>query len=287
MKKITKSLILAMAVLGSVPVRADTKTFEFHSGVCAGKTCSISIDSGRNVTVVSPSGERGHGLLYDGNRIEVGWRYEGCEFIRSSATLYYSQGGVSLVRWDDRKVWGPDVECGVDEDTIAERVADCAKLPGSSADYKGDVPGQKLVEWNLVSRARHRSSGRYYEVWKDSKTGLLWGDRLEGSYSHYDAIEIKDGVVKYEKACHSKEGRIAYARITEKHFGLPTAEEFREAEKDGIEFVLPNMPTFGRADEYFWTATLDSQKAGDAYFFRGGLSSASRNVGGWARCVGR
>ena len=209
--------VLSLALFRAAPVSADSRIFQFHSGICAGGTCSISIDAAGSVTAVNQEGQRATGRVYEGNHITTYWGMQGCVAIYLDGILSYSKGVVKAVYWDDRTIWGPDSECGTNEGTTESRIADCAKLPGSSAGHKGPIPGPNLVEWNLVSRSRYPFWGRFYEVWKDSKTGLFWSDRLSKEYC--------------------------------KNCGSPDLQELKEADENGIGQVLPRGKAYcGRPD---------------------------------------
>lgn len=132
---------------------------------------------------------------------------------------------------------------------VEDRIKDCSMLPGSSKTTS------KSVRWDLVARRRDSSTGKFYEVWKDSKSGLTWGDLLDSNTTHYNAVGMAaNGKVAQEKACapDSEEAKRANARVSEKSFALPTIEEFEAAEKNGVREVVPNM-----AGYYFWSASLD------------------------------
>lgn len=165
--------------------------------------------------------------------------------------------------------------------TVEDRIRNCIALPNAIKKT------QSGVSWNLVSRSRDPKIGKFYEVWKDSQSGLLWGDRLDKRYTHHDAIALGiNGKVVSETACGSDEGKVASAGIGEKKFGLPTIEEFQQAEKNGVREVLPNMK-----DYFFWSASRDPGYTGYARGFNGydGVSSsvAVRVYVNSVRCVGR
>lgn len=188
--------------------------------------------------------------------------------------------------------WADSRECGLKQSSIDKRIQDCSLFPRSSKMTSANV------QWDLVARSFDLSSGRTYEVWRDSETGLLWGDRLEGSYAYDNiyspgayAVEIdtdsSQGRVIKEIACLSDRGSLANARITEKRFGLPTIEELDVALNNGILEVVPNlyMSLF-----VYWSATLDS------YLYQyarvvdtRGMSTTSmyRGLSNSVRCVGR
>jgi hypothetical protein len=164
--------------------------------------------------------------------------------------------------------------------TVEDRIKNCIALPNASKETKA------RVKWNLVSRSRDGKTGKFYEVWKDSQSGLLWGDRLDSNYIHYSAVRLgDDGKVVTEKACHSREGRTANAGVREKKFGLPTIEEYVQAEKNGVREALPNMENY-----LFWSASLYPDNAYTARGFdgnNGGLFFDGLSYDHSVRCVGR
>jgi hypothetical protein len=167
---------------------------------------------------------------------------------------------------------GPDVvkpifpECGTSQTTIAGRMQNCAAFDGSSKTTKS---GGK---WALVARRLNSKTSETNEVWMDLKTGLAWGDRVEGDLNRAINTYTQN---QAETACGSKEALVANAGITEKIFSLPSKTEFVQANKDGIAEILPHV------DE-FWTSTVDpKQKDGSKAFafdlVSGQFDSAPRN----------
>ena len=61
--------------------------------------------------------------------------------------------------------------CGLIGD-ISERIENCATTPGSS-----------LNEWQLVVRTKSNT-----EIWRDKRSGLIWGEKLSDTYNHIDAV---------------------------------------------------------------------------------------------------
>lgn len=97
------------------------------------------------------------------------------------------------------------------------------------------------------------------ESWLDETSGLIWHDKEEGQYTHYEAVEkFKDS--------------------------LPTVKEFKLAEKHGFREVLPNI------EDSFWTSSMHSKITMEAYDFDGRdgvIYSASRDYAyNSVRCVG-
>ena len=134
------------------------------------------------------------------------------------------------------------------QSSIDARIKDCSAFSDSTK------KSSKNVEWNLVSRRRDAETGKYYEVWKDSKSGLIWGDTLDNRYTHYKAVD----------ACSSSDGKRASAKITDKSFALPSKDEYVDAEKNGIRGILPNMK-----DRWFWSSSVLPQGSGYAFYFYG------------------
>ena len=98
------------------------------------------------------------------------------------------------------------------------------------------------------------------ESWKDLATGIVWHDREDRKYTHYEAVE-KFGV------------------------NLPTIEEFEAAEKHGFREVLPNMKEYS-----FWSASLNPSSMDYARFFNGYGGYGGYCIRGphySVRCVGR
>lgn len=83
----------------------------------------------------------------------------------------YSGLGVSS---KDRTGWG-STTCGTTQITVALRIADCANIFGVGATWDGTLNGNAgQTIWVLVTRTGANSNGMGREVWKDTKTGLLW-----------------------------------------------------------------------------------------------------------------
>jgi hypothetical protein len=127
------------------------------------------------------------------------------------------------------------VECGIHEQTVEARLRACAALPRSEKVGAGAA----ATAWNLVTRRFAPETGKYYEVWRDAKTGLLWGDRLEDDYDHYHAVRMNDdGTVRTELACATADAERANGHIGEIRFRLPTLPEYRQAREDQMKDPL-------------------------------------------------
>jgi len=156
--------------------------------------------------------------------------------------------------------------------SLEDRIKNCAKLPASVKKVKAHKG--KEITWQLVSRMQDpKNSKKFYEVWKDTQTGLIWGDRLSKKYKHYDAVKLRDdNSVIEETACNSYEGKIANTNISERKFRLPTMKEVKQANKNGLFEVLPNMGSY-----FFWTVTMD---ANSNEYARGYKNYGDLNTGG-------
>jgi hypothetical protein len=181
--------------------------------------------------------------------------------------------------------------------TVEDRIKNCISLPGA---VQEPVPG---VKWHLVARTRDEKTGRYYEVWQDSQTKLLWGDRLDKTFAHHEAIVLGSNCRKVrpanpnesdskacnvilETACTSEEGIKANAGLGGVTFGLPTIHDIRLARRHGMERVLPNLE-----GATFWSASLKDHLIGkdEAYLFThsAGTYYSSPKERFSVRCVGR
>lgn len=68
----------------------------------------------------------------------------------------------------------PTITCGISQATIAGRIADCLVQNPGTATWSGSTQGiSGEGTWALVTR----TSGAK-EVWRDERTGLLWGDSV-------------------------------------------------------------------------------------------------------------
>lgn len=75
------------------------------------------------------------------------------------------------------------------------------------------------------------------EIYKDTKTGFLWGDRLSVEFNNYGS----------QKACGNDLTEAGI--LKEVSWRLPTVREFETAASHGMKEALPNM------NHSFWTST--------------------------------
>lgn len=100
---------------------------------------------------------------------------------------------------------------------IEDRIKECNLINGDFA---------------LVSRTE-----KGLEIYKDLKTGLLWGDRIMSDFNQYGS----------QKAC---EQELTEAQLlSEVNWRLPTVHEFEVAAARGMKSILPRM------FHAFWTST--------------------------------
>lgn len=106
--------------------------------------------------------------------------------------------------------------CGL-QGSIEERIKDCAQTKGNFA----------LV---AVTEKGH-------EIYKDIKSGFIWGGRIPIDFNHYGS----------QKAC--SEDISGYEILASMKWRLPTIREFETAAANGMKAALPNM------DHWFWSST--------------------------------
>lgn len=140
--------------------------------------------------------------------------------------------------------------CGL-SGSIEKRIKNCNK---------------KKDNFALVARTKEG-----YEVYKDLRTGVLWGDRLSSKMNHHSA----------EKACNSNLKEVA--GISDVVWRLPAIEEYKEAEQNGIRDTLPNMYYA------FWSSSVHRYNSNYAWLFNGvGAGYYDRNYDDFSvRCVAR
>ena len=115
-------------------------------------------------------------------------------------------------------------------------------------------------------------------IYKDTKSGILWGDRLPLPMNHYDAL----------KACKADLPEVG--GISGVTWKLPTKEEYEAATTSGITSVLPRMGERG-----WWTSSVVSDNTNSAFVYAvshlislgGQIEQISRDYErGSVRCVG-
>lgn len=123
--------------------------------------------------------------------------------------------------------------CG-NQGTVAQRIQDCSYSPQA-----------KKSGWSLVTR-----TAEFKEVWQDSNTGLVWGDRLPNTMNYDDA----------QKACNGSASENGKLRLA---FRVPTIDEYKQAEKNGIRSALPNI------GYWYWSSSVYSEYTRGAWLFSG------------------
>ncbi len=104
--------------------------------------------------------------------------------------------------------------------TIEERIKDCSYLDSSTHG-----------NFVLVTRTKY-----YVEVWKDTKSDLIWADTHNQDYLQFLGSRI----------CQSGEPSNG---LLELPWRLPTKKEFNDSYQNGMGAELPNM------NHWFWTST--------------------------------
>lgn len=106
--------------------------------------------------------------------------------------------------------------CGL-QGSIEERVKECAQAKGNFA---------------LVS-----ATEKGLEIYKDIKSGLLWGSRIVSDFNHYGS----------QKAC--TEAISDYVVLNSLKWRLPTIRELEDAYVHGMKASVPNT------DRAYWSST--------------------------------
>lgn len=128
---------------------------------------------------------------------------------------------------------GDTPECGL-TGSVEDRIVDCS--------YQSDSVKGSFV---LVTRTKELK-----EVRKDTKSGILWGDRLPSTMNHYDAL----------KACKADLPEVG--GIGGLTWRLPSIEEYKVAETDGIRSAL-------LMSGWWWSSSVSSNYSSDAWVFNG------------------
>lgn len=178
-------------------------------------------------------------------------------FIVSGLMLLGSSSSFAFV--DSQYSQKEKLPCGL-KGTIEDRIRDCSSQESS-----------RRGVFILVTRTDEFKK----EVYKDSTSGFLWGDRLPSVMSYYDA----------EEACKASLEEVG--RISEVTWRLPSIEEYRKANFNGITAHLPNMR------HAFWSSSLHPSYSDVAWLFYGydGYTDSfgDRNYNDYVsvRCVAR
>jgi hypothetical protein len=101
--------------------------------------------------------------------------------------------------------------------TLEERIKDCDEAKG---------------DFVLVSR-----DAKGGEIFKDTKSGLIWGDRISTDFNHYGS----------QRACSSD--AFDPGTLKDLKWRLPTVKEFQTAASHGMKNSLPRM------EHWYWTST--------------------------------
>lgn len=222
----------------------------------------------------------------------------------------------------DRSTWS-NTTCGTTQTTIDARIADCASIFASNATWDGTdrgSAGQSI--WKLVTRTGSISSSKGREVWMDTRTGLLWSSLVAttlnwckgagshsitgNTYADTDSSSVcnnstyQNTATTAVSACFEATGfstsdvnidnagkaGLSLSSTPVIAWRLPTIYDFKQAEVDGIRFVIPDIGV-GSGE---WAATLYSTDHSQAWYFDSnyGTTGIGARTGNHAiRCVGR
>lgn len=106
--------------------------------------------------------------------------------------------------------------CGL-TGSVEDRIKECAQSKGNFA---------------LVTLTE-----KGHEVYKDLKSGLIWGTRVPTDFNHYGS----------QKACSSEVN--GYEALSDLKWRLPSIKEFESASQHGMKAALPNL------EHYYWSST--------------------------------
>lgn len=201
----------------------------------------------------------------------------------------------------------PTTPCGVGAglNTINLRIADCLTLNPLTSMWSASTNGiSGEANWKLVTLVGGK------EVWRDERTGFLWGDHLNAdNWCRASGNGQADGICNGNTASMCAEGGTLSPAIAGEDWAngvydlakggmgatgssnspsvrwrLPTRNDLMQAEIDGIRFVLPNLT-------YYWSATIFSNSRDSAWTFlsfnAGGFQNALRSDNNPVRCLGR
>lgn len=105
---------------------------------------------------------------------------------------------------------------------------------GKEGSLEDRIKECNLTKGNFVLLARDEKNN---EVYKDLKSGLLWGNRITSDFNHYGS----------QRACSGEnpESQI----LKDLKWRLPTIKEFEQVAAQGAKSNLPHM------NHWFWTST--------------------------------
>ncbi|HLE01069.1 MAG TPA: hypothetical protein VJB59_12450 [Bdellovibrionota bacterium] len=179
--------------------------------------------------------------------------------------------------------------CGTAEGSIESRIADCAEEWDGAVNTAGPA-----AKWKLVTRTADLD-----EVWLDSRTGLLWSDRLGAAATNFcnasGSNEDLSGIPGLANCsgipgwCDSASMVRYRGNLTSGvYWRLPTNFDWLQAEIDGVRFVLPRMADLST---YWSSSFVDEVGSTRVRFFSGTTGSISNAVAAIeqhsVRCVGR
>ena len=171
------------------------------------------------------------------------------------------------------------------------------------------------------------SSGKGREVWQDQRTGLLWSSivstllnwcKASGSNNitgnpvaesdpssyctsaTYQATTGSAVSACFEAAANFTTTDVAIDSLGKGGLGrtstpvvgwrLPTINDYKQADVNGIRFVMPDNMAATGSFTYEWSASVSANLRGAAWLFygsNGGLTNLFRNTNYFVRCVGR
>lgn len=217
-------------------------------------------------------------------------------YISAHGTLPPGYRNVPIVADDNRQnsyISHAGVACGL-SGSIAQRVADCNQnLTMSTLGTEGEA------DWELVTRTALNGS----EVWRDTRTGLVWSDKLmkgtdntfdwnsasgaEGTSSHCAEVIDKTTDSEFDDQKGNLSLRSTPARVI---WRLPSRNDWLQAIIDGIEYISKSPSGLDNNDHWSSTPSNSSESWVITPSYNGIQTSLSftsvRNSLQHVRCVG-
>lgn len=230
----------------------------------------------------------------------------------------------------DRSTWGAST-CGdlPADDTIAKKIAHCNSVFGTNATWDGSTKGiSGEGTWVLVSRIGDKVGELGREVWRDERTKLLWsslvssaglnwcmasGNRQADDPSNFCndvtyQAQLPDDAISacaegagltniHAQIDNSAKAGLSLTSTPSVAWRLPTANDYKLADLNGIRFVLPDTGVYDvlanqlAVKNFDWVATgLSYSNANYAYRYStsmGWTDMNTRTALQSVRCVGR
>jgi hypothetical protein len=129
---------------------------------------------------------------------------------------FYLFMAILVMPWAQSQAQSQSNPCGI-EGSVSERIKNC------NFQKEGFI---------LIAR-----NDKGVEIYKDEKSGLIWGDRISNDFNHYGSQKACSNDIPEDKMLGDLKWR------------LPTIKEFEAAASRGMKTALPHMT------HTFWTSS--------------------------------